>query len=111
PYVKEALHGLRESISPVPSKLKSLRRESLPLIRRNEVGRDQLGDIERSALKEIDYELYETIVPLFTADNFYDEITDVTVSYDEVDVYDVTIPSNHLFIADGFVSHNIKADE
>lgn len=108
PYVKAALNHLRESISKSPSKFKKMRRESFPLIRRNEVGRTQWADIQNSPLHEIDSILYKKIKNLFIEENFYDEIVDISIVEKDVYVYDVTIPSNHLFISDGFVSHNTK---
>jgi spore cortex formation protein SpoVR/YcgB (stage V sporulation)/intein/homing endonuclease len=39
---------------------------------------------------------------------FYDPIVNIEVLDEELEVYDVTIPENHLFWMDGVISHNTK---
>jgi spore cortex formation protein SpoVR/YcgB (stage V sporulation)/intein/homing endonuclease len=41
-------------------------------------------------------------------DRFYDQIVKIEILDEEMEVYDVTIPENHLFWLDGAISHNTK---
>jgi spore cortex formation protein SpoVR/YcgB (stage V sporulation)/intein/homing endonuclease len=110
PYLKETIDSIRQQITDSPSKYKGLRRERLPYTSSSAFSRRKVANqAEQFGYIEIvDTEAYHSIMAVIDQQNFYDEVVSVELLSEEKDVYDFTIPSNHLFLSDSFVSHNTK---
>ncbi|MBC8427369.1 MAG: SpoVR family protein [Proteobacteria bacterium] len=99
PYIKEIIHNLRSDS-----------KNKIPVTRRSEFGWEDVDNqIELfENIKSLDLRLYYRLKEVINKENYYDEIVDISICEEEKYVYDFTIPSNHLFISDGFVSHNTR---
>jgi hypothetical protein len=110
PYLKEVITHLREGISGTPSKNKLMRREDLPYTSSKEFSRSEIAkqSTQFAYIEAVDSDVYRAILPVIAQENYYDEVVSIELIEKETDVYDVTIPSNHLFLSDCYVSHNTK---
>jgi hypothetical protein len=57
-------------------------------------------------VKELDPAMYERIQSLMKAGFFWEKVTEVTHSSEEIEMCDLTIVDTHSYIANGLVSHN-----
>lgn len=110
PYIKKHINACKLKINDSKSKNKLFFRENLPYTSSDEF---HLYSLLRDSkkieyIKNIDEDLYYKIKNVIKEDNYYDEIINIEYLNDEKYVYDFTIPTNHLFISNGFVSHNTK---
>ncbi len=110
PYIKEHLNNLKNNGKNGKYNIegKSIQ-TNIPYTRSKHFG---IIDIEKQNNFEniclLNKELGEKIFKVIKKENYYDEIVEITVLNEKKYVYDLTIPSNHLFIANNFVSHNTK---
>jgi spore cortex formation protein SpoVR/YcgB (stage V sporulation)/intein/homing endonuclease len=111
PYLNEYLEKIKLSIPKTTSKNSKIKRSKLPYSRSKMFRFDEI--ISQSDnfnyLKNNFKDNYDEIKECIKYNEyFYDEILEVKECNDEKFVYDFTIPSNHLFMSDGFISHNTK---
>lgn len=111
PYLSEYINEIRTTICGSTSKNKVLRRESLPQSRSTQEFKWTEIDRQKEEFKyirKVDEESYHIIKNVITKENYYDEIISIELVEEDKYVYDFTIPSNHLFMSDGYISHNTK---
>lgn len=112
PFLKEYLLEIRNSLDPTQSKFKPdhLRRENIPQCRRELVSRREMEKFSKimELLEQTDLVLHAKVRQVMDEHNFYDRIISIEILNEEKYVYDFTIPENHMFISNGFVSHNTQ---
>jgi spore cortex formation protein SpoVR/YcgB (stage V sporulation) len=110
PFLKAFVQKVKETLSQIPSKNKVLRRESMPYTSSDEFSREKVRNQreEFDYIEQVDVEAHRKIQAVIAQENYYDEVVEIEHVHEEKYVYDFTVPSNHLFVSDWFVSHNTK---
>ena len=109
PFVKKIINDLKEHIVNTHTE-KEFKRNMMPYTSSTEFSRSKVKKLksEFEYIKTINKDVYESINRVIDPNNFYDEIINIEILNDEKYVYDFTVPENHLFMTDNFVSHNTK---
>jgi len=71
-----------------------------------ELTENNVDKINWDGVEEIDPSLFGKIQEVRDADHWWDRVEEVTFSYEEVEMYDLTIYNTHSYVANGVISHN-----
>lgn len=110
PYIKENLELLKNNGNNGNYNINGkLIKINIPYTRSKHFGKidiEKQNNFENIIL--LDKEIGNKILEVIKQENYYDEIVEINNIHEKKFVYDVTIPSNHIFIANNFVNHNTK---